>query len=120
MANTYSWQIRNMKYEFGPVPPDDHTDVVVRIDWTLKATSADGDYTASVLGVSTLAIDPEAEWIPYEDITEEQAVEWVENELGPDGVAGTKSGLDGNIANQQNPTSATAGPGTFPWDEDDS
>jgi len=116
MANTFSWKIRRLTYNSGP-DDEGNTDIVVRIDWSLNALSEDEQYKATVKGRSDIEVDPEVDWIPYDEITEAQVVAWVEADQGEDGVAATKKGLDGNIRKQEHPKSIVVA--NFPWDEDD-
>lgn len=118
MANTYAWEIMKLTYNSGP-DDEGHTDIVVRIDWALHATSEDEQYKARVIGRSEIEVDPEVQWIPYDEITEAQVVSWVEGSKGEDGMVAMKNGLDGNIRKQEHPKSTSANPGKFPWDEDD-
>jgi hypothetical protein len=79
--------------------------------WT--ATKTDGDYTGSGYGVAYLpAKDPsDPTFIPYEQITEAQAVQWVKEALGQDEVDAIEAGLNDQIEAQKNPTKASG----LPW-----
>jgi hypothetical protein len=79
--------------------------------WT--ATKQDGDYTASAYGsIGLPAKDPsDPTFVPYEDITEAQAIEWVLAVMGEEQVAALEAGLDSQIEAQKNPVAAAG----VPW-----
>jgi hypothetical protein len=98
MATTYQWTIQAMDC----VPQEDgHTDVVVVAHWNVSAT--DGTYTASVYGTQSFTYNPETSFTPYADLTQEQVVGWVQDGMGPEGVASLEANLDTQIENQINP-----------------
>ena len=78
--------------------------------WT--ATKQDGDYTASAYGsIGLPAKDPsDPTFVAYEDITEAQAIAWVEDAMGEEQLAALEANLDGQIEAQKNPTSASGTP----------
>ena len=73
--------------------------VVVDIRWL--ANKSDGNKTASISGGSTLpAINPSDEsFIPFNELTEDQAKQWVLNELGSEGSQNLESQLDAMLNN---------------------
>lgn len=108
MAITYNWVIS--KLECKP-HEGDVADVVVNVHWTLEGT--DGEYTANVYGtVSTKPYEPGEPFTPYEDLTKEQVVGWVEEALGAEQVQQYKDNIAGQIANQINPPIVTP---PLPW-----
>jgi hypothetical protein len=80
--------------------------------WT--ATKQDGGYTAYAYGLIDLpAKDPsDPTFVPYEDITEELAVQWVEKVMGEEQVTNLEVSLAAQIEAQKNPVTATG----VPWD----
>ena len=107
MTTTYQWDIQALDC----VPQEDgHTDVVVVAHWIVNAT--DGTYTASVYGTQSFTYTPENPFTPYEDLTEEQVVGWVQDAMGPEGVASLEANLDTQIENQINPPIVTP---PLPW-----
>jgi hypothetical protein len=107
MATTYNWTIQAMDC----VPQEDgHTDVVVTAHWNVSAT--DGTYTSSVYGTQSFTYPPENPFTPYEDLTQEQVVGWVQDGMGPEGVASLEANLDTQIENQINPPIVTP---PLPW-----
>jgi len=78
--------------------------------WT--ASKTDGDYTASAYGsIGLPAKDPsDPTFVAYEDITEAQAIAWVEDAMGEEQVAALEANLDGQIEAQKNPVTASGTP----------
>ena len=78
--------------------------------WT--ATKQDGDYTASSYGsIGLPAKDPsDPTFVAYEDITEAQAIAWVEDAMGEEQLAALEANLDGQLAQLANPTTASGTP----------
>ena len=81
--------------------------VCTTVHWT--ASKVDGDYTASSYGSLGLPDkDPnDPTFVPYEDITEAQAIEWVKSAMGEESLANLEAGLDA----QKHPVSASG----VPW-----
>lgn len=72
--------------------------VVCTIHW--RASYADGDYTASCYG--TVSVDEEEEFTPFEELTEEIVVGWVQDRLGAS-VAQVEAGMQTEVAEKINP-----------------
>ena len=75
-----------------------------------RATSVDGEYSASAYSTASFTPDPAAPgFIPYDDLTEADVLAWV----WADGVDkdATETALAAQIADQQNPTTLTG----VPW-----
>ena len=85
--------------------------VCTTVHWT--ASKTDGDYTASNYGSLGLPDkDPsDPTFVPYEDITEAQVVEWVKSAMGEEAVAALEASLDSQIEAQKHPVSASG----VPW-----
>lgn len=97
MANTYTWTINSM---VSYPQSDGMTDVVVTINWT--CTGTDGTYNGALAGVTNVALDPNAAYVPYADLTEAQVIGWVENTLGVDGIASVQAVIDNQITTAAN------------------
>ena len=107
MTTTYQWTIQAMDC----VPQEDgYTDVVVVAHWNVSAT--DGIYTSSVYGTQSFTYNPETSFTPYEDLTQEQVVGWVQEGMGIDAVMNLQLSLDQQIENQINPPIVTP---PLPW-----
>ena len=85
MANTYTWDIKQLDAK---IQEDGLNNVIYVIHYTYIATDPTGEYTGT--SVSTLAVkyNPENPFIPYEDLTKEIVVGWLE------------AGIDVNVLNE--------------------
>lgn len=93
---TYTWTINAMYTVQQPDP-----DYVVNVVWTL--TGVDGEYTASI-GGNTLFDSQQADpFIPYNELTQEIVIGWVQNNLGPQGIANFEANVQGQIDSMINP-----------------
>jgi len=76
MAIEYKWSVAGMKcypeYE-------GFENVVFTAHWHLLAK--DGEYSASTYGSVKLKLDPNHEYIPYDQLTEEQVIGWVKGTM---------------------------------------
>ncbi len=74
---------------------DDYTDVVYDIAWRVFAT--EGDHSTSVYGSVTVSFDPDdvTDFVPYEDLTEEEVLGWVFDSLGEERLAE----IEGSVTN---------------------
>ena len=89
MATTYTWTIDSMYTVDTPEPG-----FVVNVLWTL--TGVDGQYTASIGGNSQFTVQ-EGTFTPYDQLTQEQVIGWVQNSLGADGIANFEANVQGQI-----------------------
>lgn len=71
--------------------------VVTIAHWTLT----EGE--AHVYGSVGFTLDPEAEFIPYADLTEAQVVEWVKGALGEEQVAAHEAAIAAQLEAIANP-----------------
>jgi hypothetical protein len=79
---------------------------VVTVHYVVTAT--DGDYTASTYGTVGYTQEPDETYIPYDQLTPEIVVGWVQTSLGKDVV---ESSLQSQIELQKNPTQESG----LPW-----
>jgi len=64
----------------------------------------DGEYSASISGSQQFEANPEKpDFVPYEDLTNEIVVGWVQEALGEDGVGNMQACVDGQIESEKNP-----------------
>tara|TARA_R110000782_G_scaffold83341_2_gene163358 strand:- start:5 stop:352 length:348 start_codon:yes stop_codon:yes gene_type:complete len=108
MANTYDWKINQLDAK---IQEDGLNNVIYVIHWTYFATD-DSVEPISVSSIGTLAVEynPENPFIPYEDLTKNDVVGWLDN--GYD-VADMKINLDNQIELIKNPVDEFLAP---PWD----
>jgi len=68
----------------------------------------DGDYNSSTYGTTSFTQEAGESYIPYEDLTQQQVIGWVQNALGKDVV---EASLQSQIEAQKNPTTKVG----VPW-----
>jgi hypothetical protein len=56
----------------------------------------DGQYTASIGGNSQFTVQ-EGTFTPYSQLTQAQVIGWVQDSLGPDGIANFEANVQGQI-----------------------
>ncbi len=85
--------------------------MVFTAHWRVSKT--DGNASGSVYGtISFPAKSPsDPDFIPYDQLTEAQVIQWVKDEMGADTVAAHEAAVDAQINAQKNPTSASG----VPW-----
>jgi hypothetical protein len=76
-------------------------DTVVQVQYILTATS--GEHTCSAGGVVQLTPTEGGDFIPFEDLTQEQVVSWVESAIRPEDMNHYKIGLTRRLENMANP-----------------
>lgn len=104
---TWTWTINQMYTLQQPDP-----DYVVNALWTL--TGVDGQYTASIGGNTVFNTTQSDPFIPYNELTPEIVIGWVQASLGPDGIANYEANVNGQIESMKNPpVSPQATP--LPW-----
>ena len=88
---------------------ESEADVVYNVHWILTGESIEGEesYTSSVYGTQSISFEDITDFIPFEDLTNEIVVGWVESAMGEDGVQNLKDSVDLAIESQINPTSVT-------------
>jgi hypothetical protein len=107
MTTTYQWNIQALDC----VPQEDgKTDVVVTAYWAVSAT--DGTYTGSAYGSQSFALDSAKAFIPYNSLTKDEVIGWVQSAMGVDAVTALQENLDKQIENQINPPIVTL---PLPW-----
>ena len=95
----YNWQI----VELNRLTSDGF---VVTVHYNVSAV--DGDFTASTYGTVGYTQEEGESYIPYDQLTEEIVVGWVQESLGKDTV---EASLAGQIEAQKNPTQLSG----VPW-----
>jgi len=76
-----------------------------------RATLTDGDYSASSYGTCGFTPDPTApDFVPFDDLTEADVLQWVYAELGAEQLAAIEDGLSANIEDQKAPQTVAGTP----------
>ena len=86
------------------------TDVVFNVAWRANAT--DGTYDATSYGTVGITYVAGSPYTPYDQLTQDQVVGWVQDALGQEQVDAIDAGLATSIANQVNPPIVTP---PLPW-----
>lgn len=98
MANIYTWVIEVMECK----PQEDgQTDVVITVHWRLNGT--DGQYNGTAYGSVGVTYTPDSPFTPYDELTQEQVVGWVQGALGAEQVASLEANVAAQIEAQINP-----------------
>ena len=109
MTTTYNWQISQLdcKPQVG-----DMTDYVCVAHW--RCTGDDGEgHSGQCYSTVSFAVDPEkTNFVPFNQITEAQAIEWTQAALGEEQVAAVYTSIDSQIENEINPPIVTP---PLPW-----
>ena len=109
MAITYTWVIEQMDcYPTSPQP-----DCVFNVHW--RCNAADETYphaTATYCNIQTIIYDPSDPYIPYDQLTQNIVIEWVQISLGVEGVADIELQLANQISNILNPPIVSP---ALPW-----
>lgn len=63
----------------------------------------DGEYSASVQGACKYEVT-EGDFTPFEELTQEQVIGWVETSLGAEGIAANQNYVAKEIEKEKNPT----------------
>jgi hypothetical protein len=108
METNFQWVISqlNCAVELEGLP-----NVINVIHWRYNATKVEGDktYFAETYGASNVSQPNPQTFIPYEDVTEQEIINWLEQILP---IQAMQSSLEANIALQINPVEVTL---PLPW-----
>ena len=66
-------------------------------------TGVDGVYTASLSNVAQFSTESVSPFIPYENLTNDIVIGWIQSELGVNGVSSIEACIQGQIDSQINP-----------------
>ena len=109
MATVYNWNCKTV--DVHPTEAGE-TDVVYNVHWIVTGISDELDpegnaYQATTIGTQTVPLDPESEFIPFEDLTNEIVVDWTKDAMGAEQVTSIETGIQQAIDLEINPTSVT-------------
>ena len=74
-----------------------YTDVVFQVNWACNGT--DGTYSDAIVGTTNVMLDPNAPYVPYNELTETKVIGWVQSVLGPEQVTTIQNSVGKQIAN---------------------
>ena len=106
---TYDWNCKTVD-----VHPQEEgeTDVVYNVHWIVTGFSDELDpegnaYQSTSIGTQTVPLDPESEFIPFDELTNETVVGWTKNAMGEEQVTSIEANIQQAIDLEINPTSVT-------------
>ena len=106
---TYNWNCKTVD----AYPQDgEYTDLVYNVHWIVTGVSdelkPDGAaYSATSIGTQTLDVSDVTEFIPFEDLTNEQVVTWTKGAMGEEQVASIEASIESQINSLITPTTVT-------------
>jgi hypothetical protein len=105
----YNW---NCKTVDAYVEQEGNTDVVYNVHWIVTGVSDeldpnDNPYTATNIGTQVLTTDDITDFIPFADLTNDEAVAWTKSAMGAEQVTSIELSLDAQIELLINPVSVT-------------
>lgn len=65
----------------------------------------DGQYTATISDLQRFSTSSVTPFVPYEDLTNEVVIGWIQSQLGAEGVQNIEQSIQGKIDSQINPPS---------------
>lgn len=101
MATTFTWHIANLERETAD-------GFVFTAHYTIDAN--DGTYSAGAYG--SVGFERPDNLIPYNELSEELVISWVQEHFGAEKVAEIEAALQANLDEQRNPTKAAGTPWT--------
>ena len=105
MANTYSWRISQMEAK---IQENELSNVIFMVWWEYIATdNEEHPTTASAQDVQPVEYVEGEPFIPYEDLTKNDVIEWLESSLDMDII---KAKLDDEIIQKKNPVNEYLNP----------
>lgn len=96
--STYTWSIKSMSVM--PVL-EGQTDVVVSAQWNILGVDQGASYNLS--GWQNFTLEQGEGFVPYDQLTEAQVVQWVKDTLGENGVASMEAAVQGSLDAINNP-----------------
>jgi len=107
MTNIYTWVIDSLDC----IPSaEGQSNVVSNVHWRVNGT--DGTYNSTVYGTQSLTYISKSLFTPYDKLTKNQIVAWVQEAMGAEQVASIQTNLDNQIIILANPPIITP---PLPW-----
>ena len=106
---TYNWNCKTVD----AYPQDgEYTDLVYNVHWIVTGVSDQLDsqgvaYSATSIGTQTLDVSDVTDFIPFEDLTNEQVVAWTKGAMGEEQVASIEASIQSQIDALITPTTVT-------------
>jgi hypothetical protein len=106
---TYNWNCKTVD----AYPQDgEYTDLVYNVHWIVTGVSDELNpegvaYSATSIGTQTLDTSEVTDFIPFEDLTNEQVVAWTKGAMGEEQVASIEASIQSQIDALITPTTVT-------------
>jgi len=105
----YNWNCRTV--DCYP-EQDNEADVVYNVHWIVTGTSDQTDpqgmpWVATNIGTQTLDTSQITDFIPFDQLTNDEIVAWTKGAMGDEGVAAVEKNIQDQIDNLIAPTSVT-------------
>jgi hypothetical protein len=94
---TYTWNVTALYTE----TIDGEQNYVVIANYVV--VGVDGTYTASLSNIARFSTASVSPFIPYAELTEDTVIDWIQQELGVDGVSNLEACIQGQINSEINP-----------------
>jgi hypothetical protein len=103
---TYDW---NCKTVDAYVEQGGNDDVVYNVHWRVTGTKEEGEkqYSSTNIGTQTLDISEITDFIPFDQVTNEQVVAWTQAAMGEEQVTFIETNIANAIELEINPVSVT-------------
>jgi hypothetical protein len=105
---TYTWNVTALYTE----TVDGEQNYVVIANY--EVTGVDGTYSAFLSNIARFSTASVTPFIPYADLTEDTVIDWIQQDLGPDGVSNLEACIQGQINSQINPPTVPVNT-PLPW-----
>lgn len=94
---TYTWAVTAL---YTQTIADEQNYVVIA---NYEVVGVDGDYTASLSNIARFSTESVSPFVPYEDLTNDIVIAWIQQDLGETGVSNLEACIQGQIDSQVNP-----------------
>ena len=106
---TYNWNCRTVD---AYVEQNAEADVVYNVHWIVTGTSdelnpQDNPYSATSIGTQTLDTSEITNFIPFDQVTNAEVVEWTQDAMGAEQVAQIEASIASQIESLIHPTTIT-------------
>lgn len=103
---TYDW---NCKTVDAYVQQGGNDDVVYNVHWRVTGTKEEGgkEYSSTNIGTQVLDTSEITNFIPFDQVTDEEVVAWTQNAMGEEEVAAIETNIADAIELEINPVSIT-------------
>ena len=103
---TYNWNCKTVDVY---VETGGNDDVVYNVHWIVTGTTTEGDeeYSSRNIGTQALNIDDITNFIPFDELTNDEVVAWTQATMGAEQVAAIETNIANTINLDINPVSIT-------------